>query len=104
MKMKNMHCVLMVCVCIGLIIASSAAVSDGHYNARDLANRGDIKSLESILDNVKLEYAGKVIEVELEKESGRYIYEFELLSPSGLVIELEYDAQTGVLLRAEAED
>jgi uncharacterized membrane protein YkoI len=36
-----------------------------------------------------------VLEVELEEERGRLVYEIKLLRPGGRLVELYYDAATG---------
>ena len=38
---------------------------------------------------------GEVLEVELEEEHGRLVYEIKLLRPGGRLAELLYDAATG---------
>jgi len=45
-----------------------------------------------------------VLEVDLEREGGRYLYEIEILLTDGHVVELTYDAATGRLLEVEVED
>ncbi|MER2176626.1 MAG: PepSY domain-containing protein, partial [Stenotrophomonas maltophilia] len=44
-------------------------------------------------------YPGKLIEVELD--DGKY--EIEILGPDGVVMELDYDAATGRLLKMEQD-
>ena len=44
---------------------------------------------------------GEIVEVELERENGRWEYEVELLTASGTVIDLTYDAATARLLETE---
>jgi uncharacterized membrane protein YkoI len=47
---------------------------------------------------------GRVIEVELERDDGRWIYELELVSPEGRLYEMEIDAASGTVLEVEQED
>jgi uncharacterized membrane protein YkoI len=42
-----------------------------------------------------------VIEVDLDREDGRWVYELKLLPPSGRVFELEVDAATAAVLRSK---
>ena len=65
---------------------------------------GKVVSLETILEKAKAHYSGNVLEAELEKKRGRYIYEIEILDENGTVWELKYDASTAILLSTEKED
>ena len=51
--------------------------------AKRLLSEGRIKPLSEILNSVKRQIPGKMIEVELELEDGKYVYEFKLLRPDG---------------------
>lgn len=72
--------------------------------ARVLLKAGDILPLETILQKAKQIKPGQVIEVELEKEDGLYVYELEIVDYSGEVWELELEAKTGELVELENED
>ena len=69
--------------------------------ARDAVRAGNLKPLADILRRLEAEFLGQVIEIELERHRGRPVYEIELLSPRGHMIELVYDAVTGHLLQAQ---
>jgi len=86
-----------------MLCFSSAHASD-HLEARALVEAGTILPLEFILNQVKIEHPGRILEVSFEKESEGYVYELELLDREGRVWELEYDAATGKLLEKELED
>jgi uncharacterized membrane protein YkoI len=60
--------------------------------------------LAEILPGVEASLGARVIEVELEREDGRLIYEFELIAPDGRILEAEVDALTGAVLEVEAEE
>ena len=55
------------------------------------------------MDKREQEFPGKLLEVELEQEMGRWVYEFEILDDEGIVWELYYDAGTGELVKRELE-
>jgi len=78
--------------------------SGDHDEARRLLESGDIMPLEQILNRLRPEYPGKILEIELEQEDGRRVYEIEMLGNDGIVWELIIDARTGELLRNERED
>lgn len=72
-----------------------------HDRARAARERGEVLPLERILAIVERDFPGRVIEVELERENGRLIYEIELLLADGRVLEAEFDAQSGELVGLE---
>lgn len=89
---------------LAILLAAGFALADDHDRVRELRNTGDILPLEMILEAQQTDYPGRILEVELESEDGRYVYEIEVLQPGGEVIELLYDARTGELIRMERED
>ena len=54
--------------------------------------------LRTILDKVERDYPGKVVEVELEREHGRWIYEIRLLRGGGALMRLDVDARDGSVI------
>ncbi len=49
-------------------------------------------------------HPGRIVEVELEDEDGLWLYEIEVLTPEGRLIEIELDARTGAILGYEEDD
>ena len=85
-----------------LLPASRAAASDrDHDRARAAMAAGEIRPLAELLAEVERRYVGRVIETELDRDDGRWVYEFKLLPPTGRVYELRLDAATGALLRSK---
>jgi uncharacterized membrane protein YkoI len=82
----------------------SARRAGDHEIARSAVARGELLPLSKILEIAQRDYPGKMLEVELEREHGRYVYEIEILLPDGRVIELTYDGKTGELLETEIDD
>lgn len=80
--------------CATLLAASATAFAD-HDEARALREAGQIRPLESIIEHARSRHPGHVIEAELERKGGRYVYEIELVGEDGRVVEFYYDAQTG---------
>jgi uncharacterized membrane protein YkoI len=70
-----------------------------HDAVRAITQRGDILSLERILQEARVQHAGRVLESELEQQDGRYVYEVELVDDEGRVWEMKFDARTGEVLR-----
>jgi two-component system OmpR family response regulator len=63
--------------------------------------RGDPAAAD-ILDAAEAARPGRVIELDLERDDGRWIYELELVSPEGRLYEMEIDAATGAVLDVDA--
>lgn len=69
-----------------------------------LRRSGELLPFEQVLAIAVGRYpSASVLEVELEEDDGRYLYELELLTAGG-VRELEIDARNGAVLQDEAED
>lgn len=73
-----------------------------HRAIKQLRDGGEILPLETLLRNYRRDHpGGRILETELERDNGGYVYEIKLLSPDGTVRELEYDARSGELLAVE---
>ena len=60
--------------------------------------------LSTILGRLRVVDQGQMLEVELESEHGRWIYEVKTLSADGVVRERVLDARTGALLSPHQDD
>ena len=70
-----------------------------------LRRGGTLQPLESLLARARERHPGAtLLEVELEDEHGRILYELEVLTSGGTVRELQFDARSGELLEDEEED
>jgi uncharacterized membrane protein YkoI len=89
-----------------MAVCSFAAARDlDQDEALALRQQGIILPLEQLLAAALGRYPGaRLLEAELEEKHGRYEYEVELLTPSGVVREIKYDARTGTLLKDEEDD
>lgn len=84
-----------------LLLAALPARADGrrdHERARAALAAGEIRPLAELLGEVERRYVGRVLEAELEREDGRWIYDIKVLPPSGRLFKLRLDAATGALL------
>jgi uncharacterized membrane protein YkoI len=75
-----------------------------HDAVRAIRQRGDILSLDRILNDVRGQHGGRVLESELEETDGRYVYEVELVDEQGRVREMRFDARSGEILREKQGD
>ncbi len=86
-----------------LILAGTAALADpdDHERAREALSRAETIPLAEIMPAVEARFAARTIEVEFERDDGRWIYEFALVTPDGRIVEVEVDAATGRVIEAE---
>lgn len=87
-----------------LTLPGLAPADEDHTRAREAVRRGEILSLAVLLDRLKLAPGERLLEAELERDDGRWIYELELISADGEVREIEVDAATGALLTDDEDD
>jgi hypothetical protein len=99
---------LRVCTCLPVVVlvmlltGLPARASDArdHERARTAVQAGEVLPLPVLLERLQRTHAGQVLELELEREHGRWIYEVKLLQPGGQLLKLELDAATGDVLEA----
>jgi len=84
--------------------ASALADRDDHDRARAALERGEVLPLSQLLAKVEAELGGRVIEIEFERDDGRFVYEFEIVSTDGRLAEVTVDAATGAVLEREYDD
>lgn len=77
---------------------SVAADNADHDRARQAVEAGDVLPLRSILERVEREYPGQVMEVELDREKGEWVYEIKLLRKGGALMKLKVLARDGTIL------
>lgn len=84
-----------------LVDAPPAAASDRirQQEVRQLRESGKILPMEDILSRARAAQPGQVVEVELDRENGRYVYEVKVIDNADTVHKLELDAGSGELLR-----
>ncbi|MGD9544764.1 MAG: PepSY domain-containing protein [Methylocystis sp.] len=88
-------------VAIGL--ASGAVLADPLDDILYPADSNGVLPVERILDQARNAVAGTVLEIELEREHGRLVYEVLILTADNRKIEIEYDARTGAELSREVK-
>ncbi len=95
--------------CALLVVMSSLAglpgwADSGHDRARQAVQSGQVLPLPAVLEQLAREVPGQVLEVELERDDGRWIYEIKLLQTGGQLVKLKVDAQTAQVLRRKTRD
>ncbi len=92
---------------LGLVLACGVLRADDldQDEARRLREEGAIMPLDALLMQVLQRHPGaRLLEAELEREDGVYIYEIDLLTRDGVARELELDARDGRVLEDEVDD
>ncbi|CAM5305678.1 PepSY domain-containing protein [Thauera mechernichensis] len=92
------------CAALAVAPAGRADGRDDHERARRAFEAGEVMPLRVLLEQVERTYPGQVLEVELEREGGRWVYELKLLRGGGEMLELELDARDGTLLKLKGRD
>jgi uncharacterized membrane protein YkoI len=101
--LRNMRFALLVVVGHALLCSAPGHARDGHDHdrARHALEAGEVMPLRVILDRVEREYPGRIMEVELERQEDRWVYEIKLLRPGGTLMKLKVDGHSGELLGAK---
>lgn len=97
---------VLVVLMLGLAGASVSvrADQDDQDRALEAVTRGEILPLSTILARLQAVDRGQVLEVELENEHGRWIYEVTTLAADGVVRKRVLDARAGALLPPSEDD
>jgi len=90
----------------GLIPAKPSLADDrqDHDRARQALEAKEILPLQTLLARIERQHPGQIMEVELEREHGRWRYEIKLLRSDGALVKLEIDARDGSILRSKAKN
>ena len=94
-------------LCMAALPAPAAARGDhdhDHDRARQAVEAGLVLPLPTVLERLQREVPGQVLEVELEQEGGRWIYEIKLITPAGQLTKVKLDARTAEVLRVKARE
>jgi uncharacterized membrane protein YkoI len=74
-----------------------------HEQARAAVQAGEVLPLPILLHKLQRTHPGQVLELELERDDGRWLYEVKLLQANGRLLKLELDASTGLVLKVKRE-
>ncbi|MCU0731162.1 MAG: PepSY domain-containing protein [Hyphomonas sp.] len=77
---------------------------DDQEKVWEARKRGTILPLETILASLLRAYPGEILKIDLDDDDDYLIYEIEILTRRGIVLELEVDAHTGRILDIEEDD
>lgn len=97
------RCVLMA-VFLLLPLAPQSFADNDHERARAALESGEILPLQKIIAKLEQIYPGQILEVELERDDGLWVYEIKLVRTNGVLIKIEVDASDGRLLKVKGRD
>ena len=83
------------------MLAAPPAAADSrrdHERARAAVEAGEVMPLAKVLERLAATHPGQVLEVELERDEGRWLYEVRLLHRDGRLMKLKLDARTAKVL------
>jgi len=80
-----------------------AGGKDDHDRARAAVLAGEVLPAQTVLERLRRSHPGQVLEIELEREDGRWIYEVKLLQADGQLLKLELDGMTAELLKVRSK-
>ena len=75
--------------------------SGDHDRARSAVESGAVLPLPALLEKLQRTHPGRVLELELERDDGQWIYEVKLLHANGQLLKIKLDAATGALLQVK---
>ncbi len=81
-----------------------AAADEDESELEQALQAGQIAPLNELLARIRGDFAGRLLQVELEQEEEevpRWVYEAKVLTPEGNVLKLEYDARSLELLEVK---
>lgn len=84
--------------------ASPALADEDHETARALREAGAIVPLEKVVAAASARHDGHLLEVELKRRAGIYVYEVEFVDPEGVVWKMYFDARDGTLIESNREN
>jgi uncharacterized membrane protein YkoI len=65
--------------------------------------KNEVVPVEQLFQKVQKEFEGIILELELEEEDLRWIYEVKLLTPQGNVLKIDYDAKSMAVLTVKGQ-
>lgn len=75
-----------------------------HELAREALRRKEILPLDQVLNAIRDRVPGEIVEIELEREQDRWIYEVEIIDESGRMRDVLVDARNAEIIGTEKED
>jgi uncharacterized membrane protein YkoI len=91
---RKLTAAILTVAALALALPADVRADGDHDRARRARDAGEIAGLDRLLAEVARNEPGKVVDVELERDHGRYVYEIVLISPEGRRRKVKYDARS----------
>ncbi|WP_283193285.1 PepSY domain-containing protein [Rhizobium sp. AN80A] len=93
-------------IAISLLVCATsyAQAAEDSDLAREAMKRGEILPLSRILSIAEQVTGGRMMDLELDRHGGRYVYDLKMIDTKGQMIELKLDASNGRILELETDD
>lgn len=75
-----------------------------HEQARRAMQSGKAAPLREVLAKAEKDFDAQMLEAELDDDDNHWVYELKMLTPSGSILKLKYDAVTMALVKARGHD
>lgn len=82
-----------------VLLGNTTSIVADHDEAYRLRQAGEILPLANLIKTAQNLHPGELLEAELERKAGRYVYEIEIAGDDGRFYDLYFDAATGELLQ-----
>jgi uncharacterized membrane protein YkoI len=102
--MKNLITLTLALVTLPLAVGGQTAPAPDFEIAAEAVAKGEILPLAEVLKKLDDVQPGRVVEVELEISDGLRVYEVELVTDDGRLIEVDIDVATGTIVEMEEDD
>ena len=93
----------MLAAALMLVSVPPVSADSDHDRARQALEAGEILPLKTVLERLARDTPGQVMEVELERSSGRWIYEIKLLQTGGALVKLKVDARDATVIKTSTD-
>ncbi len=98
--MRRSFAVLLLLLAAGLMAAPlQASDRDEVDRVRAAVQAGELMPLDQVLARLSRSHPGQVLEIELEREDGRWVYEVKLLQAGGRLLKLELDGRSAAVIQ-----
>lgn len=91
-----------IAVAVGLVSVTGGVFAGDrldHDEIKQLRETGQILPMGEVMASAQTVQPGQLVEAELEREDGAYLYEIKILAADGTVHKLELDAATGEVIK-----
>ncbi|TBR21870.1 MAG: peptidase [Candidatus Nitrosotenuis sp.] len=104
MNMRGLLCGTITALALMFVpFPASASERCSPAEAAALVKQGIIIPMKAVVAKAEKLKAGRLLEADLRKKRGVYVYDVDILDAAGIVWELKFNAATGELLGMEEE-